>query len=91
MPIEKQSSEAEASVERPRKTNTEIGRIYGGAAKSLARPTGPAAATENVGHAVQKQGEALVEWIKARPVTSFAIGAAVGALIGVAIGLRIRG
>jgi len=81
------------------KSTTEFGRTMAGAAGRTAQDAGEfvqeasrdvGRAMKQAGQAVADQGEAAVEWVKARPVTSLAIGAAVGALIGFWIGRGTR-
>lgn len=89
-----------ADDDRPeKKSGTEFGRTMAGAAGRAAQDVGEYAqdssrdvgrAVKQAGQAVVDQGEAAFEWVKARPVTSLAIGAAVGALIGFWIGRRTR-
>jgi ElaB/YqjD/DUF883 family membrane-anchored ribosome-binding protein len=88
-----QMSDKQLQQEMPREFGTELGRTLGGAAQAKSAPDTLAGAremAENVGRAVTEQGEAVVEWIKARPVTSVAIGAAVAVLIGIVIGRNTR-
>jgi hypothetical protein len=85
-----QNSETSAKAEReksPRALNTELGRTYGGAANA---PVPAHAIVDELGERAAAQGELLLEWMKARPITSGAIGLGIGLLIGLAIGRRVH-
>lgn len=73
--------------ETPRKPGTELGRTYGGAAKARQPQRDIAAEFRD---AAAAQGEAAVEWMTARPVTTAAIGLGIGVLIGLALGRSFR-
>lgn len=70
-----------------RPLQTELGRTYAGAAGAR-QPARDIAA--EFGERATAQGEAAVEWMKAHPVTSAAIGLGIGVLIGMAIGRGVR-
>ena len=70
----------------PRQAGTELGRTFAGAAK--ANPTRDIVGELRQGAA--EQGEAVVEWMRAHPVTSAAAGAALGLLLGIALGRLMR-
>jgi hypothetical protein len=48
-------------------------------------------APRDVADALEQQGEAAVEWIRARPLTSTALGVALGVALGIVIGRQTRG
>ena len=73
--------------DRPRQAGTELGRTFAGAA-AKAHPRRDIVGELRQGAA--EQGEALVEWMKAHPVTSAAAGAALGLLVGIALGRLMR-
>jgi hypothetical protein len=70
----------------PRSGKTELGRTYGGAANAPSRRN---LAGEFPDRAAE-QLEGAVEWMKARPVTSAAIGLGIGVLIGLAVGRSVH-
>ena len=83
------------SEKRP---GTEFGRTMAGSAGQAVHGTGDAVqeaardvgrAVKNAGETVVVQGEAMVEWVKARPMTSLAIGAVIGTVIGYCLGRRM--
>jgi ElaB/YqjD/DUF883 family membrane-anchored ribosome-binding protein len=65
------------------RSGTEHGRSMGHMAESLEETGSPVAATvRDARRMAEEQAEALMGWIKNRPLTSVLIGAAVGYLIG---------
>jgi ElaB/YqjD/DUF883 family membrane-anchored ribosome-binding protein len=79
-------TESEGSAQQEQKqprSGTELGRSMGRMAESLEDTGTQAAATfRDARHMAEEQAEALMGWIKERPLTSVLIGAAVGYLFG---------
>ena len=82
-----QQDAGEPREQRPT-AGTEMGRTYGGAAKSLARDRDFIA---DLRDGVAAQTEAAAAWIKERPAAGAAFGLALGVLIGIMIGRGTRG
>jgi hypothetical protein len=76
-------------MERENQTGskTELERTYGGAARAAAPRRD---LVGEFGERAAAEGEAAVAWMKARPITSAAIGFGLGMLIGLALGRSIR-
>jgi ElaB/YqjD/DUF883 family membrane-anchored ribosome-binding protein len=78
-----ESEGGEQHEQKQPRSSTELGRSMGHMAESLEETgTQVAATARDARRMAEEQAEALMSWVKNRPLTSVLIGAAVGYLIG---------
>ena len=78
-----QSEGGEQHEQKQPRGGTELGHSLGRMAESLEETGSQVASTvREARHIAEEQAEALMSWVKQRPLTSVLIGAAVGYLFG---------